>query len=95
MCPICAPTETRILPSECHSTVESPRASAADPRAVLFARLTLSTNLLFQMLGRGLRGLKVGGTESGILIDPIRLLSRFDVAQGVPSSYRAVQGRGA
>ena len=62
-----------------------------DPKiqTVLFARLTLSTNLLFQMLGRGLRGPKVGGTASCTLIDPIRLLSRFNVAQG----YRPHIGR--
>ena len=44
-----------------------------DPKikTVIMARLTFSTNLFWQMLGRGLRGVAAGGTEECFFIDPI------------------------
>lgn len=62
-----------------------------DPRikSIILARLTFSTNLYFQMLGRGLRGPAIGGTDSCVYIDPIRLLDRFKAARG----YRPSIGR--
>lgn len=54
-------------------------------RSVVLARLTTSTNLFWQMLGRGMRGPEVGGTKSVSVIDPIRLSEKHQAVNG----YRA------
>ena len=51
-------------------------------RCVVLARLTFSKNLFWQMIGRGLRGPYAGGTPDCYVIDPIRLVDRFEVFQG-------------
>lgn len=51
-------------------------------RTVVLARLTFSTNLFWQMIGRGLRGVAVGGTPDCFVIDPVRLTERFELYAG-------------
>ena len=51
-------------------------------RTVVLARLTFSTNLFWQMIGRGTRGLECGGTADCIVIDPVKLTGRFRVIEG-------------
>jgi superfamily II DNA or RNA helicase len=51
-------------------------------RTVVLARLTFSTNLFWQMIGRGSRGLRCGGTADCFVIDPVRLTDKFQVLQG-------------
>jgi len=46
-------------------------------RTVVLARLTFSTNLFWQMVGRGLRGPRVDGTSDCYVIDPIKLTHLF------------------
>jgi hypothetical protein len=43
-------------------------------RTVILARLTFSLNLFWQMVGRGTRGPKAGGTVACQVIDPIQLV---------------------
>lgn len=51
-------------------------------RTIVLARLTTSTNLFWQMIGRGLRGPSAGGTPDCFVIDPIRLTEAFRVFEG-------------
>lgn len=55
-----------------------------DPKikTVVLARLTLSKNLFWQMIGRGTRGPLVDGTTDVFVIDPIRLTDKFSVFDG-------------
>ncbi|MFH1531499.1 MAG: helicase-related protein, partial [Pseudomonadota bacterium] len=55
-----------------------------DPKiqTVLLGRLTFSTNLFWQMIGRGTRGPAAGGTAECIVIDPIRLTHLYEYTQG-------------
>jgi superfamily II DNA or RNA helicase len=60
-----------------------------DPRiqTVLLARLTMSQNLFWQMIGRGTRGPEAGrGTKTCTVIDPIRLTEVFNYAAGYKAS---------
>jgi superfamily II DNA or RNA helicase len=51
-------------------------------RTVVLARLTFSTNLFWQMIGRGTRGVQVDGTPDCYVIDPVGLTARFSVLEG-------------
>lgn len=51
-------------------------------RTVILARLTFSTNLFWQMIGRATRGPASGGTGDCYVIDPIRLLEKHAFAEG-------------
>lgn len=51
-------------------------------RTIVLARLTLSKNLFWQMIGRGTRGISVKGTSDVFVIDPIRLTDKFSVMEG-------------
>jgi len=55
-----------------------------DPKiqTVILARATFSTNLFWQMIGRGTRGPKAGGTEYCNVIDPVNLTGKFEVFNG-------------
>lgn len=55
-----------------------------DPKVltVFIARLTLSTNRFWQMIGRGTRGPASGGTLTCNVIDPIKLSRLYDYAAG-------------
>jgi superfamily II DNA or RNA helicase len=49
---------------------------------IVLARLTFSTNLFWQMIGRGTRGPRTGGTRACHVIDPIRLGDMYDFLEG-------------
>ena len=51
-------------------------------RTVVLARLTFSTNLFWQMIGRGTRGLAIDGTRDCFVVDPIRLTQKYRVYEG-------------
>ncbi len=51
-------------------------------RSIILARLTFSTNLFWQMIGRGTRGPRLGGTRNCHVIDPIRLGDMYDFLEG-------------
>jgi len=51
-------------------------------RTVMLARLTFSTNLFWQMIGRGTRGLELGGTQDCFVVDPVRLTQKYQVYEG-------------
>lgn len=51
-------------------------------RTVVLGRLTFSTNLFWQMIGRGLRGRRCGGTDNCNVIDPIRLTEKYPTVDG-------------
>jgi len=51
-------------------------------RSIILARLTFSTNLFWQMIGRGTRGPRTGGTRNCYVIDPIRLGDMYDFLEG-------------
>ncbi|MFB6350723.1 MAG: hypothetical protein ABEN55_09380 [Bradymonadaceae bacterium] len=51
-------------------------------RTVVLARLTFSTNLFWQMIGRGTRGLEIDGTRDCFVVDPIRLTRKYRVYDG-------------
>ncbi len=55
-----------------------------DPKVqtVVLAKLTLSTNRFWQMIGRGTRGPANGGTETCSVIDPIKLMQLYDYTAG-------------
>ena len=55
-----------------------------DPKiqSIVLARLTYSMNLYWQMIGRGTRGLKSGGTVDCTVLDPIRLTRLYPIAEG-------------
>jgi uncharacterized tellurite resistance protein B-like protein len=55
-----------------------------DPKVqtVFIARLTLSTNRFWQMIGRGTRGPAAGGTLTCNVLDPIKLFRLYDYAAG-------------
>ena len=55
-----------------------------DPKiqTIVLGRLTYSMNLYWQMIGRGARGPKSGGTTDCTVIDPIRLTQLYPIAQG-------------
>jgi hypothetical protein len=58
-------------------------------RTVVLARLTFSQNLYWQMIGRGTRGPRTGGTEDVIVIDPVRLTDHHGLTEYVPAVGRA------
>lgn len=58
-------------------------------RTIVLARLTLSKNLFWQMIGRGTRGLLVKGTSDVFVIDPIRLTDKFSVMEGYFHNIKA------
>ena len=51
-------------------------------RTIVLARLTYSMNLYWQMIGRGSRGPKSGGTSDCTVLDPIRLTRLYPIAEG-------------
>ena len=51
-------------------------------RTIVLGRLTYSMNLYWQMIGRGARGPKSGGTTDCTVIDPIRLTQLYPIAEG-------------
>lgn len=51
-------------------------------RSIILARLTFSTNLFWQMIGRGTRGPRLGGTRNCYVVDPIRLGDMYDFLEG-------------
>ena len=55
-----------------------------DPRiqTIVLGRLTYSMNLFWQMIGRGARGPRSGGTATCNVIDPIRLTRMYPIADG-------------
>ena len=55
-----------------------------DPKiqTIVLARLTYSMNLYWQMIGRGTRGPKSGGTVNCTVLDPIRLTRLYPIAEG-------------
>lgn len=53
-------------------------------RTVVLARLTFSTNLFWQMIGRGTRGPATGGTPDCYVIDPVRLTQLYGYAEYQP-----------
>ena len=55
-----------------------------DPKiqTIVLARLTYSMNLYWQMIGRGTRGPKSGGTADCTVLDPIRLTRLYPIAEG-------------
>lgn len=61
-----------------------------DPKVqtVLLGKLTLSTNRFWQMIGRGTRGPRSGGTQWCNVIDPIKLVRLYDYTAGYqPTVY--------
>ncbi len=60
-----------------------------DPRirTVVLARLTLSTNRFWQMIGRGTRGPAARGTTECNVIDPIKLTRLYDYFGGYQPSF--------
>jgi len=60
-----------------------------DPRirTVVLARLTLSTNRFWQMVGRGTRGPAARGTTECNVIDPIKLTRLYDYFGGYQPSF--------
>lgn len=58
-------------------------------RTIVLARLTLSKNLFWQMIGRGTRGVLVKGTSDVFVIDPIRLTDKFRVMEGYFDGIKA------
>lgn len=59
-----------------------------DPKiqTVVLARLTLSTNRFWQMIGRGTRGPACGGTNDCYVIDPVKLVRLYDYFGGYQPS---------
>jgi superfamily II DNA or RNA helicase len=55
-----------------------------DPKiqTIVLARLTLSTNRFWQMIGRGTRGPACGGTNDCNVLDPIKLVRLYDYFKG-------------
>ena len=55
-----------------------------DPKVqtVVLGKLTLSTNRFWQMIGRGTRGPRSGGTQWCNVIDPIKLVRLYDYTDG-------------
>jgi hypothetical protein len=51
-------------------------------RTIVLGRLTYSMNLYWQMIGRGSRGPRSGGTTDCTVIDPIRLTRLYPIADG-------------
>lgn len=60
-----------------------------DPKinTVVLARLTLSTNRFWQMIGRGTRGPAVFGTKSCLVIDPVKLVRLYDYFSGYQPTF--------
>lgn len=60
-----------------------------DPRirSVVLARLTLSTNRYWQMIGRGTRGPAARGTIDCNVIDPVKLTRLYDYFAGYQPSF--------
>jgi len=64
-----------------------------DPKiqTVVLARLTFSTNLFWQMIGRGTRGPLAKGTSECIVIDPIRLTELYEYTRGYRPSLEQTE----
>ncbi len=56
-------------------------------RTVVLARLTTSTNRFWQMIGRGTRGPKAGGTKNCYVIDPVKLVRLYEYFKGYQPSF--------
>jgi uncharacterized tellurite resistance protein B-like protein len=65
-----------------------------DPKVqtVVLAKLTLSTNRFWQMIGRGTRGVRAGGTLDCNVIDPIKLVRLYDYFGGYQPSVAGAGG---
>ena len=65
-----------------------------DPRVrtIVLAKLTLSTNRFWQMIGRGTRGTQAGGTSDCFIIDPIKLVRLYDYFGGYQPSIGSRPG---
>lgn len=61
-------------------------------RTVVLARLTLSTNRFWQMIGRGTRGPRANGTTDCFVIDPIKLTRLYDYFRGYQPSVTSRPG---
>ena len=61
-------------------------------RTILLAKLTLSTNRFWQMIGRGTRGPRSGGTSDCFVIDPIKLFQVYDYFAGYQPSVKSEPG---
>jgi superfamily II DNA or RNA helicase/uncharacterized tellurite resistance protein B-like protein len=55
-------------------------------RTIVLAKLTLSSNRFWQMIGRGTRGTRAGGTADCFVIDPIKLIRLYDYFNGYQPS---------
>jgi superfamily II DNA or RNA helicase len=66
-----------------------------DPKihTVLLARLTLSTNRFWQMIGRGTRGPAANGTNDCIVIDPVKLVRLYDYFGGYQPNFSSKENR--
>ncbi len=63
--------DERLCPFPCGNRLFS-------PRAIIVARPVYSPNLYFQMIGRGLRGVKNGGNERCLILDVNDNVLNFD-----------------
>lgn len=61
-------------------------------RTVVLAKLTLSTNRFWQMIGRGTRGPLARGTPDCFVIDPIKLVRVYDYFGGYQPSVGSTAG---
>jgi superfamily II DNA or RNA helicase/uncharacterized tellurite resistance protein B-like protein len=61
-------------------------------RTIVLAKLTLSTNRFWQMIGRGTRGTRAGGTSDCFVIDPIKLVRLYDYFGGYQPSVSSRAG---
>lgn len=61
-------------------------------RTIVLAKLTLSTNRFWQMIGRGTRGARAGGTADCFIIDPIKLVRLYDYFGGYQPSVGSRPG---
>jgi len=60
---------------------------------VVLAKLTLSTNRFWQMIGRGTRGRRANGTSDCYVIDPIKLVRLYDYFKGYQPSVNSRPGQ--
>ena len=61
-------------------------------QTVVLAKLTLSTNRFWQMIGRGTRGKAAGGTSECFVIDPIKLVRLYDYFAGYQPAVGSAPG---
>lgn len=65
-----------------------------DPKVhtIVLAKLTLSTNRFWQMVGRGTRGPRSNGTSDCFVIDPVKLFQLYDYFAGYQPSVNSKPG---